>query len=125
MPFKKLKIWEKGMGLTKLIFSLTKGFPKEERYGLASQMRRSAVSIPSNIAEGSQRGSNKEFLQFIHIARGSLAELETQVIISIEENYIDLEKEKLVISKIDELAKMLNAFQKSLRNNVVPLTTNH
>ncbi|MBT3834972.1 four helix bundle protein [Candidatus Peribacteria bacterium] len=113
------------MGLTKLIFSLTKGFPKEERYGLASQMRRSAVSIPSNIAEGSQRGSNKEFLQFIHIARGSLAELETQVIISIEENYIDLEKEKLVISKIDELAKMLNAFQKSLRNNVVPLTTNH
>ena len=83
----ELNAWQEAMRLAKDIYELTSTFPKEETYSLTSQMRRAAVSIPSNIAEGAARTSNKEFLHFLSIARGSLSELETQVILSQDVGY--------------------------------------
>ena len=85
---KDLEIWKKSIFLVKDIYSATKFFPSEERFGITQQMRRSAISIPSNIPEGSGRKSKKEFIQFHSIAQGSLAELETQITISRELNYL-------------------------------------
>jgi four helix bundle protein len=79
---KDLDVWKESMRLAKDVYALTTKFPKEEMYGLTSQIRRSAVSIPSNIAEGAGRNSNKEFIQFLYISLGSLAELETQILLS-------------------------------------------
>ncbi|MBA4391722.1 MAG: four helix bundle protein [Syntrophus sp. (in: bacteria)] len=81
---KDLDVWKEAMKLAKEIYRLTSGFPKEEVYGLTAQIRRSVVSIPSNIAEGAARNSDKEFVQFLYIALGSLAELETQLLLSKE-----------------------------------------
>lgn len=113
LPFKKLLIWQKGLDLAKLAYLLTNDFPKEEIYGLNTQMRRCAVSVPSNIAEGSQRTSNKEFANFILIAKSSLAELETQMILSKELGFI-MNSEENVSGKINELSRMLFAFHKKL-----------
>ncbi|MGB6607166.1 MAG: four helix bundle protein, partial [Atribacterota bacterium] len=87
--FQDLRIWQIGIEVVKDIYIVTKKFPKEELYGLTSQMRRSAVSVPSNIAEGFRRYHNKEYKQFLHIALGSCAELETQIIIANELDYIN------------------------------------
>jgi four helix bundle protein len=114
LPFHKLLIWQKSMRLAKEIYVLTKMFPKSEMYGFVSQMRRAAVSVPSNIAEGSQRGSNKEFLHFISIAQGSLAELETQCILSSDIGYTKSGELESIIIKIHEVARMITAFRKSL-----------
>lgn len=89
MDHKDLDVWKKSIDLVELIYSLTLSFPETERFGLTSQMRRAAVSISSNIAEGSARKGNKELLQFINIALGSLAELETQYIIAQRLTYIE------------------------------------
>lgn len=89
MDHKDLDVWKKSIDLVELIYSLTLSFPETERFGLTSQMRRAAVSISSNIAEGSARKGNKELLQFINIAHGSLAELETQYIIAQRLTYIE------------------------------------
>ena len=88
--FQDLRIWQQAMNLTVEIYRVTGGFPKHETYGLASQMRRAAVSVPSNIAEGKGRYSHKEFVQFLYHARGSLLELETQVSIAHDLEYIGL-----------------------------------
>ncbi len=93
MDHKELDVWKKSIDLVELIYSLTSSFPISERFGLASQMRRAAVSISSNIAEGSARKGNKELLQFLNIALGSLAELETQYIIAIRLAFILQNKE--------------------------------
>lgn len=114
LPYKNLKIWEKGRILTKEIYGLTNSFPKQEMYGLTSQIRRSAVSIPSNIAEGSQRISDKEFSNFILIARGSLAELQTQIILAEDLEYISKSDSERVIKATEELDSMLLAFYKKL-----------
>ncbi|MBN1688108.1 MAG: four helix bundle protein [Candidatus Omnitrophica bacterium] len=93
--FKQLKIWQRSVEIVKQVYLLTKRFPKEELYGLTAQMRRSAISIPSNIAEGFKRYHDKEYKQFLHIALGSAAELETQLVIAQELSYIsksDLEE---------------------------------
>ena len=84
---KDLDVWKQAMGLARDVYALTGGFPKEEVYGLTSQMRRAAVSVPSNIAEGAARGSAKEFLKFLYVALGSLAELETQWVLATDFNY--------------------------------------
>ena len=89
---KDLEIWKKGIDLVEDIYRFTKTFPPEEMYGLTSQMRRSAVSIPSNIAEGAARQSNKEFLQFLYIALGSLSEIETQLFIAQRLGYTSDDK---------------------------------
>ncbi len=107
--FKELRIWQKGIEIVKDVYSMTKDFPKEELYGLTSQMRRSAISIPSNIAEGFKRFHDKEYKQFLHITLGSAAELETQIIISKELNFIDQEKLDNILEKLDHLAKMISS----------------
>jgi four helix bundle protein len=84
-----LNVWKEAMDLVRNVYSLTKGFPKEEIHGLVSQMRRAAVSIPSNIAEGAARSSHKEFIRFLYVALGSLAELETQLLISKDLGFTD------------------------------------
>ncbi len=86
---KDLEVWKKGITLVTDIYVLTKNFPKEEVYGLTNQLRRAAVSIPSNIAEGAARQSNKEFIHFLYIALGSFVELDTQLIIAQNLNYIN------------------------------------
>lgn len=93
MSHKQLDVWQMSMELVLEIYKLTQNFPKEELYGLTSQIRRSAVSIPSNIAEGCARQTAKETVQFLHICLGSIAELETQLIIADKLNYFNLSKE--------------------------------
>ena len=104
--FQDLRIWQIGIEVVKDIYILTKKFPKEELYGLTSQMRRSAVSIPSNIAEGFRRYYNKEYKQFLHIALGSCAELETQIIIASELDYVNETDKTELIEKIKYICRM-------------------
>ncbi|WP_296397635.1 four helix bundle protein [Acidaminococcus timonensis] len=87
-PHKQLFVWQKGMELANFIYSITEDYPARERYSMADQMRRAAVSIPSNIAEGRTRGSDKEFVRFLLISRGSCAELDTQLLLSQARGYI-------------------------------------
>ena len=101
-----MRIWQKGIEVVKDIYTLTKKFPKEELYGLTSQIRRSAISIPSNIAEGFRRYHNKEYKQFLYITLGSCAELETQIIIANELNYINQTNKTELIEKIKYICRM-------------------
>lgn len=111
--YKDLVVWQKGIALAKLIYQLTKSFPSEETFGLVAQMRRAAVSIPSNIAEGQARHKTGEFIQFSH-AEGSLAELDTQVILSIELKFARAENADVPFELISELRRMLNALRRKL-----------
>jgi len=104
--FQDLRIWQIGMEVVKDIYILTKKFPKEELYGLTSQIRRSAISIPSNIAEGFRRYHNKEYKQFLYIALGSCAELETQIIIANELDYVNETNKSELIEKIKYICRM-------------------
>jgi four helix bundle protein len=104
---KDLDVWKKSMDFITLLYKVTTNFPKDEIYGLTNQMRRAAVSIPSNIAEGAARKSNKEYIQFLYIALGSAAELETQLLTSKNVNYIDDKSFDLLIKERDEIARML------------------
>lgn len=115
--FKDLKIWQKGIQLVEDIYILSKTFPKEETYGLKSQLRRSAVSIPSNIAEGFARIHNKEYRNFLYIAFGSCAELSTQTIIASRLKYVDKKKADTILFKIDEISKMTMSLIKKLNTN--------
>lgn len=114
MPYKELLIWQKAMELTELIYEATKHFPSSEEFGLKSQMRRSAVSIPSNIAEGSRRGTDRDYVNFILIAQGSLAELETQTLIAWKVHFLNDEQQNVLANKMNELARMLTSFRKKL-----------
>lgn len=109
-----LKIWKKSIELTKLVYRLVVLLPSDEKYGLTSQIKRSVVSIPSNIAEGAGRSSNKEFKYFLSIANGSSFELQTQLILTTELNLIPEDKIDPVISLIIEIQKMNYSFQKRL-----------
>ena len=113
--YKELKVWQKAMGLTVEVYKLVKRLPKEETYALSDQMRRAVVSIPSNIAEGQGRNSDKEFIQFLSIARGSLWELETQIEICLRIGYIDQTLATNIYNLIAEISKMLNALSNSLK----------
>ena len=101
-----LLAWQEGMSLAKDIYAATSSFPKEEVFGLTSQMRRCAVSVPSNIAEGSARGGEREFLQFLIISRGSLMELETQVILARDIGYIV--DHSSLLERINKIFALLN-----------------
>ena len=107
--YKQLKVWQKAMDLTMEIYRLVKFLPREETYALSDQLRRAVVSIPSNIAEGHGRGTDKEFIKFLWIARGSLLEVETQLIICNRLALIKVEESKFAQSLIVEVGKMLNA----------------
>ena len=112
--FEELKIWQKAMSVTEKCYKISENFPKEEKYGLTSQLRRSAVSIPSNISEGAGRNSNKQFKQFLGIANGSSYELLTQLYLSKKLNLTTEEKVRPIINKILEITKMNFSLQKSL-----------
>ena len=103
--FKDLIVWKKSYKLVSEVYKLTRAFPKDEMYGLSQQMRRSAVSIPSNIAEGYGRQFNKEYKQFLSIAYGSRCELETQYLLSVDLGYT--EKNEVIEGLIEETGKML------------------
>jgi carbamoyl-phosphate synthase large subunit len=122
--YKDLLIWQRGMGLAKLIYRLTANFPGEERYGLTSQLRRAAVSVPSNIAEGQARQGTKEFVQFLSQAQGSLAELETQLLLSIELGFAQKSDVDRLLQEIDELQKMIVGLKRKL-SSYSPLATRH
>jgi four helix bundle protein len=107
--YRELKVWQKGIELVKMIYRLTQSFPKSELYGLASQMQRAAVSISSNIAEGQGRQHTGEFRQFLHIAIGSAAELDTQLVVAVELGYSTTENAQLIFDRILEIRKMMYA----------------
>jgi four helix bundle protein len=112
----ELKAWQEAMILVKEIYRVTRDFPKEEIYGLVSQMRRAAVSVPSNISEGAARGGDREFIQFLIIARGSLSELETQLLISHDMGYMrDMTD---IQERIDRIFSMIGGLLRSLRERV-------
>ena len=113
--FKNLNIWKLALDLANEVYNLTDQFPKNEEFGLKSQLRRCSVSVASNIAEGSSRSSNKDFNRFLEISLGSLYELQTQIIISSSRNYFDLEMLDIIENKITELQKMISGFQKTLQ----------
>ncbi len=105
--FRDLEIWKLGKEIVLDIYKITRSFPKEELYGLVAQMRRTAISIPSNVAEGFNRRHNKEYRQFLYIALGSCAELETQIEMSCELKYLPPEKSQIVLEKLDHESRML------------------
>jgi four helix bundle protein len=115
--FEDLKIWQKAMDVVENSYRATSSFPKEEKYGLTSQLRRSAVSIPSNIAEGAGRNTNGEFMQFLGIANGSSFELLTQLYLSKRLNLMSEEKVRPIINEVLEVTKMNYSLQKSLKNS--------
>ncbi len=108
--YKELVVWQKSMELVIEIYKLVRLLPREETYALSDQMRRAAVSIPSNIAEGFSRKSNKELLQFFYVARGSRSELETQILIAINLGYFDRNTAAHAMNLCLEIGKLLNAF---------------
>lgn len=110
--YTELEVWKQAKDLASYIYKITASFPAIEQYGIVSQMRRCAVSIPSNIAEGSGRQSNKEMLHFLAIARGSLYELETQIYISKDLNFITEEVLNNCFFKIENLGKLINGFRR-------------
>jgi len=112
--FRDLEVWKKGIEIAKDVYQMTSGFPREEVYGLTSQMRRASVSVPSNIAEGFNRFHNKEYRRFLYIALGSCAELETQVEIAGELKYIDDKGKGFLLEKLDHESRMLRNLIKKL-----------
>ena len=110
--YEELIVWQKAMLLAKLVYRIQKQLPKEEVYGLGDQMRRAVVSIPSNIAEGFGRESDKEFKHFLSIARGSLFEVKTQLQLAESLEYLEISED--VVALIDEVGKLLNALMRSL-----------
>jgi four helix bundle protein len=112
--YKELNIWQKGMHLTKSIYQLTASFPADEKFGLSAQMRRAAVSVPSNIAEGQARRGTREFLQFLSHASGSLAELETQLLLSADLGYCRETQISSISQEIFEMQKMPAAIRAKL-----------
>ena len=112
--YKELKVWQKGRELVKFIFEITKKFPKEEIYALTSQVRRAVISIPSNIAEGAGHFSNKEFSRYLEIAYASSCELDTQIILSLDLDFINQEELNDFGIYIEEIQKMLTGLIKSL-----------
>jgi four helix bundle protein len=115
--FRDLIVWQKSMDLVEVIYQMTKTFTKEELYGLTNQLRRAAVSIPSNIAEGHARSSTAEFVRFLSIARGSLAEAETQLLIAQRLGYLSNDQLAPILSLQIEINKMINGLMAKLAPN--------
>jgi four helix bundle protein len=112
--FKDLVVWQKGIALAKVVYSLTQSFPSEEKFGTIAQMRRAAISVPSNIAEGQARHTTGEFIQFLSHAEGSVAELDTPLILSIELKFCAASAANPAFEVIGELRRMLNALRRKL-----------
>ena len=117
-PHKKLDVWKESVALATEIYKITNNFPKSEIYGIVSQMRRAAVSVPSNSAEGAARNSDKEFAQFLNIAGGSLSELDTQVEIAANLGYVTVEIKEVVDLKISAISAKLAGLIMNIRKRV-------
>ena len=113
--YKDLEVWKKGVELVKRVYLSTKKFPKEEAYGLTNQMRRSAISIPSNIAEGKMRQHTNEYVQFLYVALGSCGELDTQLIIAKQLGYISKEDASSFADEIDHISRMIRSLIKTIK----------
>jgi four helix bundle protein len=118
--YQDLEVWQKAMDLVVLCYKITEKFPKNETYGLASQLQRAAISIPANIAEGRHRQHSKEFLQHLSIAYASLAELETHVQIAGRLDYINQDQIDDLLNKTAELGRMLNGLRRSIDKKIHP-----
>jgi len=116
--FRDLRVWQASMDLAEEVYKLTQSFPKQEIYGLSSQIQRAAVSIPSNIAEGSARHSTKELLHFLSVALGSLFEPETQLLLAGRLSYIKKENLETVLSSIEGISRMIRGLQNSLKSKL-------
>lgn len=114
--FRELTVWQKGFDVTKKIYELVVSLPAEEKYGLRSQLTRAAISIPSNIAEGASRSSDQEFRHFLEISLGSCFEIETQLLLVVEQNWLEKEKIEIIITDLNELQKMLGSFIYKLKS---------
>jgi len=115
LSYKDLIVWQKGMTLAEQVYLITAGYPKSELYSLTDQMRRAAVSIVSNIAEGKGRESKQEYLHFLAISQGSLTELETQILLSIRLRYLSEIDAETPLSLCDEIGRMLNTMRTQLK----------
>ena len=113
--FKELKFWQLSRTFCKDIYLITKSFPDEEKYGLTSQLRRAAVSVPSNIAEGASRKSNKDFNRFLMISLGSCYEIETQLLLSCDLGFIDKNEIEELNNTLHQIIKMMSRFMSSLK----------
>ena len=113
--YRELLVWQKAMHLATMVYRLTEPFPKREIYGLAAQLRRAGVSVPSNIAEGYGRGSRREYLQFLTIAQGSLKELETQVLLAERLTFATAAQASRVLAEAEAVGKMLGGLIRSLK----------
>ncbi len=118
--FKELIVWQKAYQLSLDLYRITKDFPNEEKYGLSSQMRRAAISIPSNIAEGYGRKTIPDYVRCLYIAYGSNCELETQMLLSVDLNYLNNDDQVILLDNIKEVERMLMALIKSLENKNNP-----
>ena len=114
--YKELEVWQKAVNLATALYEVISGFPDTERFGLTAQIRRSAASVPANIAEGWGRGSTREYVQFLLIARGSLLELETHLIIAHKLGYMIREQSDSVQKQLESISKMLNRLIAALRS---------
>ncbi len=110
MEYTKLEVWIESRKLANLIYDVSKQFPKEELFALTNQLRRSAISVPSNIAEGIGRQTTKDTINFLHISRGSLYELETQCYIAIDQKYMKADNFEMILNQIQTCKKLLNGF---------------
>jgi len=115
--YKELKIWQKSRTLVKEVYELTTSLPSSEKYGIVSQIQRAAISIPANIAEGSGRGSNKDFSRFLDIAVASAFELETEIILCFDLNFIEEQSFNTILPRIQEIQKMIFSFKNQLEVN--------
>jgi len=123
--YQQLIAWQKAIALVTAIYAETKSYPREEIYGLTSQLRRAAVSVPSNIAEGQGRATRGEFIQFLSHARGSLYELETQIIIATDLKYIVPVRKDPLLDRITELGRILNGLIASLQTKTTSSSSSH
>ncbi|MEJ1222586.1 four helix bundle protein [Sediminicola sp. 1XM1-17] len=116
MEYIELEVWKESRKLVKTLYQITSSFPQMEVYGLTAQMRRSAVSIPSNIAEGCGRKTSADTVHFLHISRGSLYELETQIYLALDQEYMDEEGTASILTQIETNKKLLNGFINYFKN---------
>jgi four helix bundle protein len=120
--FRGLLVWRQGMDLAKACYALTKTFPREEMYGLTMQIRRAAISVPANIAEGSGRRTRKDYVNFLRIAQGSLRELETYLLLVVEVHLVSAETARPLQMQVQSIARLLNRLIQSLELRIRPLT---
>jgi four helix bundle protein len=116
--YRDLLVWQRAMDLALAVYALSRSFPEGVRFALVSQLRRAAVSVPSNIAEGHARSSTRDFLRFLSIAAGSLAEIETQRLLSHRLDYVDAQRMNVTLKDADELGRMIRGLQASLSSRL-------